>query len=160
MSKLAPFHSGVAMSFHPLADVHVHHGALSVADISRSIAFYETVLGFKVDTHITVSEGALEIVHLVKGNSFLELFCQRNAAPLPKHARESSDDISVIGTKHISFGTDFPDDLHAWLRRHEVAGLTEIFDGTHYKYFFFKDPDLITLEVVSRKGQSTRSSPV
>jgi catechol 2,3-dioxygenase-like lactoylglutathione lyase family enzyme len=140
---------------HPLADVQVHHGALSVSNMAASIAFYETVLGFKVDTRIVVMDGQLEIVHLMKDGSCLELFAYRNAAALPVHARDNDTDIPVIGTKHVAFGTDHPKGLHAWLQQHQVAGLTDIFEGPDYRYFYFKDPDGITLEVVSRKGRSS-----
>jgi hypothetical protein len=54
-------------------------------------------------------------------------------------------------------GAANPEAVHAELTRRAVAGLTPIFDGPYYKYFFFKDPDGILLEMVSRKrlGLST-----
>lgn len=144
-------------AIHPLADVHLHHGALSVSNIAQSVAFYKAALGFEVSTHAVVGDGQLEIVHLAKGDSFLELFCHRNATSLPDHARDNESDFPVIGTKHVAFGTDHPEALHAWLSERGVAGLTEIREGPDYRYFFFKDPDGIILEVVSRKGRPTRS---
>lgn len=144
-------------TLHPLADVHLHHGALSVSNMARSVAFYKTALGFDVSTQAVVSDGQLEIVHLAKGDSFLELFCYRDAASLPEHAKDNESDIPVIGTKHVAFGTDHPEALHAWLNECGVSGLTEIREGPDYRYFYFKDPDGITLEVVSRKGRPTRS---
>jgi catechol 2,3-dioxygenase-like lactoylglutathione lyase family enzyme len=141
----------------PMTDVQLHHGALSVSNIARSIEFYESVLGFCVDTRVVVQEGTLEIVHLRKGASFLELFCRHGVAPLPEHAAEHERDLGVVGTKHVAFGTANPEAVHAELTRRAVAGLTPIFDGPYYKYFFFKDPDGILLEMVSRKrlGLST-----
>ena len=138
-----------------LKDIFLHHGALSVSDAARSIAFYESVLGFVVDTRIVVQDGDLEIVFLKKGGRYLELFCRRNAQPLPEHATDHERDFGVIGTKHLAFGTDDPEAVHAELAHRGVAGLTPVYDGTHYRYFFFKDPDGIVLEIVSPKGGST-----
>ena len=139
-----------------MTDVHLHHGALSVADAERSIEFYESILGFSVDTWIVVEEGALEVIHLKKGSSYLELFCRRGVAPLPEHATDHERDVKVVGTKHVAFCTSNPEAVHAELARREVAGLTPIFEGTHYRYFFFKDPDGIVLEMVSRKRPGDR----
>ena len=77
----------------------------------------------------------------------------RSVAPLPEHAVEHERDLGVVGTKHVAFGTANPEAVHAELERRAVAGLTPIFDGTYYKYFFFKDPDGIVLEIVSRKRE-------
>ena len=126
-----------------------------MSNLARSIEFYETVLGFIVDTRIVVQDGTLEIAHLRKGDSYIELFCRRNARPLPEHATDHELDFGVVGTKHLAFGTDDPEAVHGELARRGVAGLTPVYDGTHYKYFFFKDPDGIVLEIVSRKGGST-----
>ena len=140
-----------------MSDLFLHHGALSVVNMARSIEFYAAVLGFTVDTQILVQDGNLEIVHLKKGESYLELFCRRGAEPLPEHARDHERDFGVVGTKHVAFGTAEPEAVHAELTRLAVAGLTPIFDGTYYKYFFFKDPDGIILEVVSRKRAIAQS---
>lgn len=132
-------------------DLFLHHGALSVSDLVRSIDFYQRVFGFAVDTRMVVHDGDLEIVHMKKGGSYLELFCYRHAQPLPEHATEHERDFPVVGTKHLSFATADSERIHAELARQGVAGLTPVREGTYYKYFFLKDPDGIVLEIVSRK---------
>lgn len=132
-------------------DLSLHHGALSVSDMARSIEFYEATFGFTFDTRVIVDGGALEIVHLRKGRSYLELFCRAGAKPLPEHAMNPDLDYQVLGTKHLAFDTADPAAVHAELKRLGVAGLTPVYDGTFYKYFFLKDPDGIVVEIVSRK---------
>ena len=141
-----------------MTDVRLHHGALSVSDLARSIQFYESVLGFAVDTRVVVQGGELEIAHLQKGQGFLELFCHHGVAPLPEHAADHERDVAVVGTKHVAFSTADPEAVHAELQRRGIEGLTPIFEGPHYRYFFFRDPDGIVLEMVSRKRARTGSA--
>ncbi|RME61941.1 MAG: hypothetical protein D6782_13170 [Alphaproteobacteria bacterium] len=135
----------------PLEDVNLHHAALSVADMERAIAFYGDVFGFRVDTRVTADDGSMEIVHLRKGDRFIELFCHRDPLPLPDHAADLGLDVRTIGTKHLAFATDDPHGTHAALAARGVDGLTAVHEARYYYYFFLKDPDGITLEIVSRK---------
>lgn len=131
-------------------DFSLHHGALAVMDLRRSIDFYHDVLGFEVDTEVKTPDGEMDIVHMKRGGDFLELFCHKTALPLPEFARDNATDFKVIGTKHIAFSTDVPEQFHQYLTEKEVDDLTPIFDNNpYYKYFFFRDPDGIQIEVVS-----------
>lgn len=135
----------------PLDDINLHHAALSVADMERSIAFYSGVFGFKVDTRVMADDQSMEIVHLGKGDRFIELFCHRDPLPLPEHAADIGLDFRTIGTKHLAFATDDPHGAHAALKARGGVGLTDVYEARYYYYFFFQDPDGITVEVVSRK---------
>lgn len=135
----------------PLDGVYLHHAALSVSDMARSIAFYRDMFGFSVDTRVMADDQSMEIVHLRKGDHFLELFCHRDPLPLPKHATEIGRDFRTIGTKHLAFATDDPQGVHAALKTRGVNGLTDVHEARYYYYFFFQDPDGITVEIVSRK---------
>lgn len=120
--------------------------------MEQSIAFYSRVLGFEVDTRVKSGDGKMDIVHLKKCDDYLELFCHVENTGLPDFAGDNASDIKVVGTKHVAFGTDEPEKMHAYLRAQGVAGLTPIFDNNpYYKYFFFRDPDGIAIEVVSRR---------
>ncbi|MCY4153902.1 MAG: VOC family protein [Gammaproteobacteria bacterium] len=130
----------------------LHHGALSVSNLPRTMAFYERVLGFKESSRVSVPELSLEIVFMQKGDDYLELFCHKDARPLPDFCKDNLTDFQVIGTKHIAFEVADPQAFHQHLAAHGVADLSEIFDNNPtYFYFFFRDPDGITLEVISPK---------
>lgn len=130
--------------------ISLHHGGLSVANLERSLSFYNKVLGFELDTHVTTPDGNLDIVHMKRGDDYLELFCHKYPEALPDFARDNMADFKVIGTKHIAFGTDSPEEVHQFLQEQEVEGLTPIYDNNpHYFYFFFRDPDGIAIEIVS-----------
>lgn len=135
----------------PLGQINLHHAALSVSDMERSIAFYRDVFGFNLDTRVMADDQSMEIVHLRKGDRFIELFCHRDPLPLPEHAADMGLDFRTIGTKHLAFATDDPQGVHAALKARGIGGLTDVHEARYYYYFFFQDPDGITIEVVSRK---------
>jgi len=127
----------------------LHHACISVADLNRSIAFYSKTLGFEQESRRHVPDICLEIAFLKRGEDRLEIVCHDDPHPLPEHAKSVLDDFRVIGTKHFSISTNSADKFHAFLASTGVDGLTEVFDNNPtYRYFFFRDPDGITIEVV------------
>ena len=131
-------------------NLRLHHGCISVADMDRSIEFYSRVLGFEQESRQYVSGITAEIAFLRRAADRLEIICHDNAKPLPEFVTSVLSDFQVIGTKHLSFSTDNAEQLHAYLSGHAVDDLTDIFDNNPtYKYFFFRDPDGIAIEVVS-----------
>lgn len=133
-------------------DVRLHHGCISVADLDRSIEFYSRVLGFELESRRYLPEILLTIAFLKRGRGRIEIVCHDEPQPLPEFAKAELTDFQVVGTKHLSFATDDADALHAFLAGQGVDGLTEVFDNNPtYRYFFFRDPDGIGLEVVCPK---------
>lgn len=142
------------MSNSKLPEFTLHHGAISVSNLEQSIAFYG-LLGFAVDSRTVTPDGQLEIVHLRNRNAYMELFAHKDWRPLPEHARDNLSDFPVVGTKHIAFATNEPEGFHRYLQQMNVSGLTEIFSNNpRYKYFFFRDPDGIAIEVVTPVNSS------
>jgi methylmalonyl-CoA/ethylmalonyl-CoA epimerase len=80
-----------------------HHLGLSVPDLEASIAWYETVLEFKLETKLRVEAIPANIAFLVRDGFRIELFEVPNAAPLPEDRRIPNLDLRTHGTKHLSF---------------------------------------------------------
>ena len=136
-------------------DFHLHHGCISVADIDLSVEFYTRVLGFEQESSLYVEGISTKIVFLRRGNDRLELVSHDDAKPLPEFAQSVPTDFQVIDTKHLSFHTDAPEKLHSFFSEQGVDGLTEVFDNNpNYTYFFFRDPDGIAIEIVSKKSDT------
>lgn len=129
----------------------LHHGGISVKDMDQSIEFYRDVFGFEVDTETNVSDD-FRITHMKLDDSYIELFWMRAHRELPEHARTLDTDLAVIGTKHMAFETDDAEAMYAFLISKGVEMVSDLrTDNTDYDYFFFKDPNGILLEFVSRK---------
>lgn len=103
----------------------LHHGAISVRDMDQSIAWYEDVFDFKVDTVTNVSDD-FRISHLKLGRSYIELFWKRGHQEIPKFATELDSDLDVLGTKHIAFETDDAESMREYLNSKRVELICEI----------------------------------
>lgn len=131
--------------------IRLHHGAISVNDMDESIAFYSKVLGFVVDTEFDVNED-FKIVHMRIDDFYIELFWLKEHKELPESSRALDTDLAVMGTKHIAFETGDIEGMYEMLisKGVEMAGEIRL-DNPYYKYFFFKDPNKILLEIVQRR---------
>jgi len=81
-----------------------HHIALSVPNAEESAAWYKKMLGFEVVTRMN-ENGAnkMKVVHISRGEAYIELFEVEGAKPLPDYRRDPSVDFTVHGLKHFAF---------------------------------------------------------
>ncbi len=84
-----------------------HHVGISVPDAEASAAWYGRMLGFEVIARMK-EDGAqkMNIVHIRRGNCYIELFEVEGAKPLPDYRRDPSTDFGVHGLKHMAFEVD------------------------------------------------------
>ena len=81
-----------------------HHVGMSVPNAEESAAWYKKMLGFEVVLRMTQDgENKMNIVHIKRGNSYIELFQVENAKPLPDYRRDPTKDLGVHGLVHMAF---------------------------------------------------------
>jgi methylmalonyl-CoA/ethylmalonyl-CoA epimerase len=79
-----------------------HHVGISVPNAEESAAWYQKMLGFEVVTRMKQGAG-MTVVHISRGNCYIELFQIDGAKPLPEHRRDPSADLRVNGLVHFAF---------------------------------------------------------
>lgn len=83
-----------------------HHVGVSVADLDASIAWWETVLRFKLERRYTLATIPAEIAVLSNGALHVELL----KVPAPRAAdaerRIPDDDLQTCGNKHVAFSVE------------------------------------------------------
>ena len=81
-----------------------HHIALSVPNAEESAAWYKKMLGFEVVTRMNENGvNKMKVVHISRGDAYIELFEVEGAKPLPDYRRDPSTDFTVHGLKHFAF---------------------------------------------------------
>ena len=124
------------------------HVTLTVADLEKSLAFYQDILGFPMLGQLYFhDERGYVITYLQFGNSVLELFSFEKAATI--HHTWNPDE-TVLGMKHIGM---LVDDVFAVAERLKAAGVRIIYPPNHalgsVDTCFFADPDGNALELIN-----------
>jgi methylmalonyl-CoA/ethylmalonyl-CoA epimerase len=85
-------------------EIQHHHVGLSVPNAEESAAWYKEMLGFEVVTRMAENAAnKMKIVHIKRGNCYLELFEVEGARALPEDRRDPSADFREHGIKHMAF---------------------------------------------------------
>lgn len=116
------------------------HENYNVADLSRSLAFYEEALGLTEKRRITADDGSFIIVYVGNETTDFELELT--------WLRDRDDPYSLGDNEfHLAFQTDDFEKAHAL---HEKMGCI-CFENHDMGIYFIADPDGYWLEVVPAK---------
>lgn len=119
----------------------IHHVALIVSSIQKSIQFYEEALGFKVIEKTFREERNSWKVDLRKDEVQLELFTFPGAPERPSYPEAQ-------GLRHMAFSVPDITELHQDLKKKGIVVEEIRVDHlTGKKFFFFSDPDGQPLEI-------------
>ena len=113
------------------------HENYNVADLAKSMAFYEEALGLKETRRKEAADGSFIIVYLANENSDFELELT--------WLRDMDRPYNLGDCEfHLAFRTDDYEAAHA---KHEAMGCT-CYENPQMGIYFIKDPDGYWLEVL------------
>jgi glyoxylase I family protein len=127
----------------------LHHIAISVSDLEKSVAFYG-MFDFRRVGDWQPEDGSYQIINLRNDAMMLELFCYARPEALPEHAKVLRQDLPVLGVKHFGLQVKAIDQAKKSLQEKGFEILDEDINEDHSgaNYFFVKDPDGILVEVI------------
>jgi methylmalonyl-CoA/ethylmalonyl-CoA epimerase len=94
--------AAVAQENHVGFEISHHHVAISVPNAEESAAWYQKMFGFEVVTRMNQS-AEMKVVHIKRGNCYIEIFQIAGAKTLPDYRRDPSADLHVHGNVHFAF---------------------------------------------------------
>lgn len=117
----------------------IHHVAIIVSSIEKSLEFYEKALGFRVKEKVFRADRNSWKVDIVSGDMQLELFTFPGAPARPSYPEAQ-------GLRHLAFSVDDIDECHERLKNFGAEEI-RVDHLTGKRFFFFSDPDNQPLEI-------------
>lgn len=125
----------------------LHHVAVSVSDLDRSVEFYEELGLREQERYEKPGIDAESALLRMEGGSLLELFAVEESDPVPEERKDPVRDLSTRGTKHLALATG---DIDAEVERLQGRGV-EVEDprtgDSGSRYAFLRDPDGVPVEL-------------
>ncbi len=137
----------------PPADFEIshHHIGISVANAEESAAWYNRMFGFEIAARI--NQKGMTVVHVQRGNCYIELFQVEGAKPLPEYRRDPTKDLGVHGTVHFAFRVK---DVAAAIKELRAKGAEiamEPIDTPGIVFAFIRDNSGNCFEIIEYKEQ-------
>ena len=145
-----------AAAENPGADFEIkhHHVAISVPNAEDSAAWYRKMFGFEVVLRMTQgANNGMLIVHIKRGNCYIELFQVAGAKPLPEYRRDPTADFGVHGIKHFAFEVSDVPAVTRELRAKGAEIAMEPVDTPGAAFVFIRDNAGNTFELIQYKKQ-------
>jgi methylmalonyl-CoA/ethylmalonyl-CoA epimerase len=111
---------------------------MSVPDIEAAVAWWNTVLDFKVVKRFRIPTIPAEVAMLQNGPLHIELFELAAAKPLPQERREPDTDLLTHGNKHVSFAVHDVESFAEELKR-RGADIVWVRKMPHGSNIFIRD---------------------
>jgi glyoxylase I family protein len=131
----------------------LHHVAINVHDLERSVQWYGEVLGFEPLFPYDTDTFRRRILRHPSG---IVLGLTRHDHP----EGEAPFDERRTGLDHVAFGVSSREELEEWVRRLDEAGVTHSgiteTPATGSCLVAFRDPDSIQLELYLAQGATAR----
>lgn len=132
----------------------IHHVALTVTDLTRSVEWYARVFGGTKIADMELFDGHPIVLNLV-GPVLIGLH---------RDARVLSDDRFDefrIGLDHMSFAVSNRAEVEAWAKRLDEMGVAhaQVSDEAYGHVLVFRDPDNIQLEVMAQPDAERGPAP-
>jgi len=129
-----------------------HHVGISVPNAEESAAWYQKMLGFEIVTRMNQGEG-MTVVHIRRGNCYIELFQIDGAKPLPDYRRDPSEDLRVHGTVHFAFQVSNAAAAIKELKSKGAEVAMELVDTPGVAFAFIRDNAGNCFELIEYKQQ-------
>jgi len=147
-----PGGSIMAQDNSPNFEISHHHVGISVPDAEESAQWYQKMLGFEVVTRMNQGSG-MSVVHIKRGNCYIELFQVAGAKPLPEYRRDPSEDLRVHGTVHFALQVSSLDAAIKELKAKGVEIAMEPVDTPGVAFAFIRDNSGNCFELIEYKKQ-------
>lgn len=129
-----------------------HHCGISVPDLEASIEWYRDMLGFCLESRVTIEAANAKIAFIRQGDFRIELFEVAGATPLPDCRREPNQDLATHGTKHIALEVSDLAGLMANLKRQGADVAIDVQPVENTIMAFIRDNSGILIELVQYTG--------
>jgi glyoxylase I family protein len=120
----------------------MHHIAISVSDLDKSLQFYKNILGFVEAKSFEREDLGARAVFITLDSIQIELW------HFTEQTKNSDDlfDLQILGIKHLAFAVNNIEEKHKELKAQGID-ISKPKTAATGKYCFFKDPDGIPLEL-------------
>ncbi len=135
-------------------DISFHHVGISVPNVEESVAWYKKMFGFTEVLRMNQgANNAMLVVHIKRGNCYIELFQVANSKRLPEYRRDPTADLGVQGVKHMAFEVSDVVDATKKLKAKGAEIAMGPVDTPGVAFVFVRDNSGNTLELIQYKKQ-------
>jgi methylmalonyl-CoA/ethylmalonyl-CoA epimerase len=127
-----------------------HHCGISVPDLEAAISWYRDMLGFSVETRMTLEAVGAKVAFIKHGDFCIELFEVAGAASLLDERRYPNEDLRTHGTKHIAFSVDDLKRVVDTIKERGVDMAMDVMDMSDGKVAFIRDNAGTLIELVEQ----------